>query len=537
MSGPWEKYQKAGPWTKFPAAGDEGYRPGTIQPVDPGLPLIPKVVGGEVDPAYQHEVGKSFEGGVETQKYEPSMVPILDPINAFANSAVEQVPFIGPWLSQVGNVVDSKFASMIEGKEVTPEERRQIDQLEQQQFPAADVAGDVAGSVAPLIPLGMTSIGAKMLGLTGSLPARVGAGAATGALISGGDQLIRSDFDTEEGLKAAGLGALAGGALPIAGDVLGGVGRLLFGNKAPKAPSAAAIKADASASYKAAEESGALIKPEATAILKHDLDTFVTKEGLKLPNGDFAKGFGGVRAALKQLEAFGKSPMSIKQFQRFQEALQDLAGSDKKGVRRIGTMMLKQLDDYIENLPGTAFLGDGADVAANWLAGKAGWAKGSLTGEIEDAAYRAELSPEGFDKGLRDAMRSILIKDRKKPRLPSAVRTAMESFVKGGPVDDFKRSLAGSGGLPGIFVGGMTGGPAGAFLAPLSALGARASLNSGAKKAVDLIRSEAATPGSMRMALDQRRMPYLPPATGGIAVSDEQPGDMLTQIGRMLPAF
>lgn len=171
--------------------------------------------------------------GAERPVHEPSSVPWLDPINAFGTSAAEAVPFVGPWLSQVGNNLDASFASAVEGKPVTPEERRAIDLGDQAQYPTADVAGDVAGSVLPLLPLGATSLGAKALGMSGSLPSRVFFGSLSGAGIAGGDKAIRTG-DPLAALDAAGFGALLGGGLPLVGGTLGAIGRLLGkGNKAP----------------------------------------------------------------------------------------------------------------------------------------------------------------------------------------------------------------------------------------------------------------------------------------------------------------
>ena len=60
------------------------------------------------------------------EPYQGSSVPVLDPINAFATKAVESIPIAGPALSNVGNNVDAAFASIVEGKPVTPEERAAI---------------------------------------------------------------------------------------------------------------------------------------------------------------------------------------------------------------------------------------------------------------------------------------------------------------------------------------------------------------------------------------------------------------------------
>jgi hypothetical protein len=76
----------------------------------------------------------------------------------------------------------------------------------------------VGGGVAALAPLGATAIGARAMGLTGStLPRMIGAGAASGAALTGADSALRGEDPT----TGAGIGGFAGAAGPVAGRVIG----------------------------------------------------------------------------------------------------------------------------------------------------------------------------------------------------------------------------------------------------------------------------------------------------------------------------
>lgn len=166
-------------------------------------------------------------------EYAPSMIPALDPVNAFATKAIENIPVVGPALDRFGNQVDAGFASALEGKQVTPEDRAAINQADQGQYPVAAAAGAVTGTVGPFMAAGATNLGAKMLGLTGPLWSRMAAGAGSGGVISYLDSVARGDSQGEAGLKTA-IGAMTGGTFPMAERGVAAVIQALAKTGAPK---------------------------------------------------------------------------------------------------------------------------------------------------------------------------------------------------------------------------------------------------------------------------------------------------------------
>lgn len=168
--------------------------------------------------------------------YQPSMVPWMDRFSAAANSAVDAIPIVGPALTSVGNNVDAAFASMVEGRPVTPEERAEINKAQQEQFPLESAAGTVAGAVGPLTGLGMTSaIAGRALGMTGGLGSQVGLGALSSGALTGADTLARGG-SMEDAATNATVGAALGGAAPV---VMKGVGAAWNGLTRQGVPAAA----------------------------------------------------------------------------------------------------------------------------------------------------------------------------------------------------------------------------------------------------------------------------------------------------------
>lgn len=185
---------------------------GATKPADFGPQISPD---GSVNPMAAEPVNPNG--------YRPSSVPLLDPINAFGTALAENIPFVGKPLSDFGNQVDAAFASMVEGKPVSAEDRAKITQGEQDQFPAASVTGAIAGNVLPLAPLAATKAGQVAFGLTGALPQRLVMGALSGSLIAGGDQLIRSgdpEKIKDSMLWGGALGASGGAAAPMVDDAV-----------------------------------------------------------------------------------------------------------------------------------------------------------------------------------------------------------------------------------------------------------------------------------------------------------------------------
>jgi hypothetical protein len=133
-----------------------------------------------------------------------------DVVSAGFTSGVNAIPFVGP------NIMDglNSLKAAVHGVpvDVIAAENAQLEEA----HPIAAGVGSVAGPTLAMAPLGLTGLGARALGLTGSIPARIGAGAASGGLIAGGDTAVRGG-SPQETLTNTALGAGIGGALPIVG--------------------------------------------------------------------------------------------------------------------------------------------------------------------------------------------------------------------------------------------------------------------------------------------------------------------------------
>ena len=185
------------------------------------------------------EMNLPLPGTPMTPPAEPvsSMVPWLDPVTAFANSAVDAVPVAGPTLTNMRQNADAVFHSLITGEpydfDKSWQQQAGFDADISRAHPEASTAGAVAGSVGPLIALGMTPKGGQALGMSGPMGQRMVAGGVSGGLIAGADALARGDTLGEAGMKGL-MGFGLGTAFPLAERALSPIARMIMGKSVPK---------------------------------------------------------------------------------------------------------------------------------------------------------------------------------------------------------------------------------------------------------------------------------------------------------------
>jgi hypothetical protein len=133
--------------------------------------------------------------------------------------ALEGVPIAGPAILGGVERAAAGLSSLIDGESYSQNLQQGQNAVAnaKEVNPYSNVAGQVAGNVASLVPLGATGIGARALGITGpNLLSRAGMSALSSGAISGADSLARGGT----GQEASGSGAIGvgiGGAIPLVG--------------------------------------------------------------------------------------------------------------------------------------------------------------------------------------------------------------------------------------------------------------------------------------------------------------------------------
>lgn len=186
---------RVGPWTKYAAPQtDPGRKPWEKY----GQPATPKTATGL--PADD----------------------MLSKTRVVSGGLLEGIPVVGPYLREGVDMAAAGTLSLFSDKSYDEILKiiQQGTEEEKAANPVLDTGSQIGGAVAGTIPMVMAAPGLMGAG-AGGLGARMGAGAASGAVIGGADSAVRSDGDPEaikRGIMYGGIGGLAG---PAVGSIIG----------------------------------------------------------------------------------------------------------------------------------------------------------------------------------------------------------------------------------------------------------------------------------------------------------------------------
>jgi hypothetical protein len=419
---PWDKYKKAGsagasavpsaspkPWEKFKAdnwADDDDLDEDMV--AQPDLGFLPGPFGHIARSIGYDGIPREKEEG-----YEPSSVPVLDPLSTMANRAVEAVPIVGPAIADAGRGLEEKVYGEAPGT------REQIEAANASQYPNAALAGDITGTIGPLGLLGSTAIGGRVLGMTGGLAGRTLAGGTSGAAIAGLDSYARNGGDMPDAMRDAALGGTVGAGLPL----LAKTGSLLWGGvKSALSKSANAGLVDdevssqlqdmARTAFRQADESGVGVTPQSFstfvdgAVANSKSGTFKVNPRLDEKASALFDELGAVR---DELATSGKA-ITLGDLHELRMIAQKVAQSGEGRDATFASKLIEKLDDYVGGLS-QADVTSGADPTKGAQAlqdGIATWAQAKKAATIEEAMFKARHAASGYENGLRVQFRSIL---------------------------------------------------------------------------------------------------------------------------------
>lgn len=433
---------------------------------------IAKSMGLGAAPATASPQGTPPAGAEQAPAYQPSAVPWIDGVNAFANSAVDAIPIVGPALTNAGHTVDAAFnnalAPVFGFQQETPQDRANIDTAEQQQFPIASGAGAVAGTVAPFVIGGgiLPAAGKMALGMEGPLLLRAGAGAASSGAIGGADALARGD-STGEAQGQAAADAVIGGALPFVGAA---VSKVLAG--APKVPSLDGLQAIKNAMYARADNLGVRYSPQGYRDLAADMVVDANADHLSPTRHPLATSM--LTDVVQKPPTYSPTLTQVDQLR--QVVRRDVASNADDAEAHFGQGMINNIDNFIDNASGPQLVsGSGSDAAEAITGARQANSVYKKSETVSNALAKADLQAAATGSGgniankTRQAFASILNDPKKVAGFTQEERDAMESVVRGGPLTNAARlvgklSPTGNGLMTALGIGGAAAKPALAFV-------------------------------------------------------------------------
>lgn len=351
---------------------------------------------------------------------------------------------------------------------------------------------------------GLSGARAAFQGVTGLDPAtdlasKAAAYKATGAektplreALAGGVEIAGSMLPTAglgpvgQGLKlTAASAALGGVGSALAGDTGKTIGALLpalaafRSGKAPKPPTAEALKDQAQAAYKTAEAAGVVISENSfgNAVLTMARDA--AKQGMH------PKLHPRAVAVLESAASEIGQPMTLERAETLRRVFKSAASSADPSERRLVMRMVDKFDDYISGLkPGDILAGDAKKATEALTEARGLWSKARKSEVVEELVDRAktrasQFSGSGYENALRTEFRNLSLSPRRMRTFSAEEQAAIKKVAKGGPLENILR-LAGKFAPTGVVssalsggVGFATAGPAGAVALPAIGFAAR----------------------------------------------------------------
>ena len=257
---------------------------------------------------------------------------------------------------------------------------------------------------------------AELGGASPELGAAIGTGAET--LITGAPDILSA----AAGLKGAqSLSKPRAGTAeaPSAGEVRSAV--------VDAAPSIDELKSKSRELYKSIDDSGAKINEDSYLDLVVNIRDKVKTEGHR------AKLNPKSEAVLRELESEIDMTHKVSDIDSLRKVAQQAAGSIEPADARMGSIIIDEIDDYLDNLKPKDIRGDIAPekIGKTYQQARELWRRNKKVNLLEDADIRADLAASGYENGLRQEFTRIL-KDKKKRRAFNAKEIReMEAIAKG----------------------------------------------------------------------------------------------------------
>ena len=249
---------------------------------------------------------------------------------------------------------------------------------------------------------------------------------------------------SEAGRATDGAG-LTGGYGEVVGGIAGGLapgltkGQLTSGIR--KAPEIDELRAKANAAYKAAENEGVIVGQGAMQKLAVDTKNTLAKEAYH------PKQAPDVAAAWQVIKEAAGDNATLQHLDKVLRGVAgNAAGSIKPSEARLGSILVDQIDDFMDNLKPTDLkAGNSAKAVAALKEARATWAKMRKAELINDAVDKARLEAAASGTGgnlenrIRQNLKSIYTNKKRSRGFTKEEMSLMRKAIEGGSAENFLR--------------------------------------------------------------------------------------------------
>jgi len=415
--GPWDDYaQQSGPWDDYKRAPSQSTRPATSD-LPPGFQ----------SPSSPDELPPGFQIMQPDHSWQARLA---DNMRSVAHGATFGAsPRIAAAL-EAATGIGGKFGDYSGNLQ-----RRQLtEDAYSKAHPVLSGIGNATGGLASAIA-GGSLLGAPAAASELPFLARAGQGAGVGAGLGGFSGAMESKdlTDVPQTLSDAGRGAASGALAGLGGTVAAnalatGLGKLgsAFATK-PAIPSAEDLQDAARAAYKASEDAGVVVSPQATQRLAQGLRDTMADFGYEpamQPRG------AGVLSAVDRLDGQNATLKGVDQLRRVAGRMREGSPSEAELGRRI----VGHIDDFAGSLaPEDTIMGNAEQGVRSLTDARDLWKRTAKSDALANALDKAQnrsastYSGGNVDNATRQEMRRLLEGPQSwTPDEEAALRTTME---------------------------------------------------------------------------------------------------------------
>ena len=319
---------------------------------------------------------------------------------------------------------------------------------------------------------------------------------ATGAAIAGAGSEVGAEVgEAIAGPKGRQIGRLTGGiAAPLGVFAVKETAKKLVSTSAKKlleqaAPTIEGLKNAARGVYKEIDDLGVTVNPSSVSRLGAELQTLTRKQGFDA--GIHPK----VNAALKRFDESVGKPLSLSEVDILRRVTNAAAKSLDPDEARLGNLMVNKIDDFLDTAGRNELSGTTKNIGAKYRDARQLWRRVKKSEQLAESWNKAELSPAGFENGIRAQFRSILKSKKQRKGFTKEELKAMRGVVEGTTLRNMSEKL----GMLGIDEKRVSG-----ALMPLLGAGAGATLGAPGAIAVPILGTLSKRLG-LRLAKDAGR--------------------------------
>lgn len=418
---------------------------------------------------------------------------------------------LGTWLNRagetmtlgtVGDEASAAAYSMLPGRTYEGELDR-FRKNEEGMSGLGRVSADVVGAIIPAF----TGIG--LASKAASLPGAIMKGAAIGGTQGG----VLGFMEGEGGISdrmgnaasGAGLGAALGGIVgPAAGAITDKVAQSLANRRAiaeaiKGAPTTAQLKDAGRAAYKAVDDAGVMVKPEAFASAAGGITADMVDSGMRTGVG---RSLAPKSADLADVMFDMATDPNYAKGIPFSEidTLRKVAGAPASDMANklessLGTKAIEGIDDFVNNLtPAQVAAGSADELPGLIQTARSVWSKALKSGMIDDAIENSQNYLSGEASGIRNQFARILKSPKLSRGFSDLEKAAMRKVINGSVPERFLNLMGGGlGQMATMGVGAGMGGAPGFLIGTGIAAGARKGSEALANRNAEIVRALVAS--------------------------------------------